>query len=128
MAEENKTIQGRKNLISRIKKKKPNFKRPHWRNYARVKENWRRPKGVHSKIRERRAGKIKRVNIGYGAPAVIKGLHPNGYKEVRIHTPAQISLIDKNTQAARIGSTVGKRKKMEINKIAAEAGVKVLNP
>jgi len=128
MTEKNKILETRKKFVRRIKKKKPKFRRPQWKTRASVSLSWRRPKGIHSKLRERRGGKGKVPAIGYGTPKIIKGLHPSGYEEVLIHTPAQITLIDGKTQAIRIGSSVGKRKRADINELAIKKGVKVLNP
>jgi large subunit ribosomal protein L32e len=89
--------------------------------------NWRRSKGHHSQTRRKAKSKGATVKIGYGSPALIHGFHPSGYEEVLVYKPADVAGIEK-TQAIRIGGTVGRKKQMEIEKIAKEQNVKVLNP
>jgi large subunit ribosomal protein L32e len=57
----------------------------------------------------------------------VNGFHPSGYQEVLVHKPEDVKGITK-TQAIRIGGTVGKKKQLEIEKIAKEQNIKVLNP
>jgi large subunit ribosomal protein L32e len=89
--------------------------------------NWRRSKGHHSQTRRKAKSKGPTVKIGYGSPALINGFHPSGYEEVLVHKPADVAGIAK-TQAIRIAGTVGRRKQLEIERVAREQSVKVLNP
>jgi large subunit ribosomal protein L32e len=89
--------------------------------------NWRRSKGHHSQTRRKAKSKGPTVKIGYGSPALINGFHPSGYEEVLVHKPADVAGIEK-TQAIRIAGTVGRRKQLEIERVAREQSVKVLNP
>jgi len=58
----------------------------------------------------------------------VRGYHPSGYQEVLVHTPAQLEGLDAETQAVRIGRTVGGRKRALIQRRALELGLKILNP
>jgi large subunit ribosomal protein L32e len=89
--------------------------------------NWRRSKGHHSQTRRKAKSKGATVKIGYGSPTLIHGFHPSGYEEVLVYKPADVAGIEK-TQAIRIAGTVGRKKQIEIEKIAKEQSVKVLNP
>jgi large subunit ribosomal protein L32e len=89
--------------------------------------NWRRSKGHHSQTRRQRKAKGAIVKVGYGSPAKVNGFHPSGYQEVLVYRPADVAGIEK-TQAIRVAGTVGKRKQLEIEKIAKEQNIKVLNP
>ena len=109
-------------------KKKPKFIRHMSTSIKRLKESWRKPRGRHSKVRRDMKGKPARPKIGYGAPKNLKGLHPSGYKEVLIRNLKDLEKIDPKKEAIRIASTVGKRKRSEIIKIAKEKNIKVLNP
>ncbi len=80
---------------------------------------WRRPKGIHSKTRERRAGYPSRPEMGMKSPK-------NERKEILI-----IKNI-KDIQKARKGegiiiAKIGRKKRLEIEKRASELGVKILN-
>jgi len=64
---------------------------------------------------------------GYGSPLLAKNLHPSGLKEVIVFNPNGLNVIDNKTQCVRIASTVGKKKREEIVKKAAELKIRVLN-
>jgi len=54
-------------------------------------------------------------------------MHPSGYEEVRIFTPAELAGLNPESQAVRIAGAVGNRKRAEIQTRALELGLKVLN-
>jgi large subunit ribosomal protein L32e len=111
-----------------ISKKRPNFKQfESWR-YVRIKDHWRRPRGIDNKMRFNLSGWPKSVNIGWRGPKAVRGLHPSGLKEVMVWNIADLEKIDPETQAIRIGGTVGKRKKTPIIEEANRLKIKVLNP
>jgi large subunit ribosomal protein L32e len=89
--------------------------------------NWRRSKGHHSQTRRKAKSKGATVKIGYGSPALVHGFHPSGYEEVLVYKPSDVAGIEK-TQAIRVAGTVGRRKQTEIERVAREQNVKVLNP
>lgn len=89
--------------------------------------SWRKPKGHHSQLRRQRKAKGSLVKIGFGSPAAVRGLHASGYEEVIVHKPQDVQGITK-TQAIRVSGTVGKKKQTEIEKVAKELNIKVLNP
>lgn len=111
-----------------VKARKPEFVRQeNWR-YKRVKENWRKPKGIDSKMRLQVKGWPKIVKVGYRGPRVARYLHPSGYRDVLVHNVEELSRLDASRDAARIASTVGARKRAVIVSKAKELGIKVLNP
>lgn len=110
------------------KSNKPKFKRQEQSRYKKLEDKWRKPKGMHSKLRKRKRGKGFRPSIGYGNPESIKGLHPSGFRELHVSNPNDLDAVDKKTHAVRVSSTVGKRKKTEILKKAKKMKITVLNP
>ena len=68
-----------------------------------------------------------RVKVGYRGPKLARNLHPSGFEEVMVYRVEDLNRIDPERQAARIGGTVGVRKRIEIIKKADELGIKVLN-
>jgi large subunit ribosomal protein L32e len=114
-------------LRARVKKGKPEFARPESWRYVRLKENWRNPRGLDSKVRMSIKGWPPPVSSGYGGPRVSKGLHPSGYREVMVYNVEQVSKLTPNTQAVRIGHTVGKRKRTGIVAEARRKRIVVLN-
>lgn len=67
------------------------------------------------------------VRVGHGKVAAARGLHPSGFREVMVHNPDDLEVIDPETEAARVGRTVGGRKRERIHSRADELGIRVLN-
>ncbi len=68
-----------------------------------------------------------RPKIGYRGKKELRGIHPSGYIEVRVENTKDLEKIDNKIHAARIGATVGKRKRNEIIAKANEKNIWVLN-
>lgn len=115
-------------LAERARVSKPAFGRQDHHKKKRVSSSWRAPRGGLSKQRRGIKGKGATVEAGYRTPAAVRDRHPSGFIEVHVHRPADLEDIDPETQAVRIGSTVGARKRERIEDQAAEAGIRVLNP
>ena len=107
--------------------KMPKFKRQEWFRYKKLGDKWRKPKGIHSKLRRKYKYRPPLVSIGYGTPKKVRGLHSSGFEEVLIHNPTQLEGLDPKTQAARVGATVGYKKRIDIEKKASELGIHILN-
>jgi large subunit ribosomal protein L32e len=114
-------------LRTRVKKNKPKFVRQESWRYKRVNKNWRRPRGLDSKMRKKVKGWPPTVNVGYRGPKASRGLHPSGYWEVLVHNTNEVKDVDPETQAIRIAHTVGKRKRGKILVEARKRNIKVLN-
>ena len=108
-------------------RKRPAFKRQNWFRYKRLGQKWRKPRGMHSKMRIRRKYRPPVASISYRGPAAARGLHPSGFAEVVVHRPADLEAIDPQREAARIAATVGDRKREVIETRAAELKIRVLN-
>jgi large subunit ribosomal protein L32e len=114
-------------LRERVKKKKPNFVRHEGWRYKRLKEGWRRPRGLDNKMRRKIKGWPPTVNVGYRGPKATRGLHPSGYKEVLAYNTKDLEEIDPKTQAIKIAHTVGKRKRAKILIEARKKKITILN-
>ena len=110
------------------KYKKTRFTRQESWRYKRVKENWRKPRGIDSKMRKKVKGWPPSPRAGYRSPKKIRGLHPSGYTEVQVQTVEDLDGIDSETQAIRIARAVGDKKRAAIRAIAEERGIHILNP
>jgi large subunit ribosomal protein L32e len=108
-------------------KKRPEFHRQEWFRFKRLGDSWRKPRGLHSKMRTNRGYRPNRVRVGYRGPAKVRGLHPSGFEEVLVYNPNDLDVIDPKTQAVRIGHSVGYRKRMAIVEKAEKLGIRVLN-
>lgn len=122
-----KELKERLLIRKQIKKRTPDFIREEWFRYKRIPRNWRRPDGITSKMRINLKYRPNKVRVGYRGPKETRGLHPSGFEEVAVYNVKDIENVDPKTQAARIGSTVGTKKRIEIEKKAEELDVRVLN-
>ncbi|WGI17218.1 50S ribosomal protein L32e [Methanonatronarchaeum sp. AMET-Sl] len=103
------------------------FRRQESQKRKRVKNKWRRPKGIQSKQRKEIKGKPPLPKVGRKKPEEERGIHPSGYREVLVHNTADLEKINEN-EAARIGGSVGNRKREAIQQKAREKDIKILNP
>src|SRR5574342_386845 len=106
-----------KELLEKRKKvseHRPKFIRQESWRYDRLAENWRKPKGKDNKMRKQKSGVPAIVKVGYRGPRVARGLHPSGYTDNIVHNVTELTGLDPKKDAARLGHTVGKKKKMEI--------------
>ena len=118
------------NLVTRAaeKKKMPKFRRQEWYRYYRLaRTGWRKPNGYQSKQRLNMKYRTPMARIGYGKIASVRGFHPSGFKEVMVNQSSELHGIDPETQAVRIGATVGNRKRSTIHDRADDLGIRVLN-
>jgi large subunit ribosomal protein L32e len=107
--------------------KQPDFKRGEWFRYKRLGTNWRRPRAVTNKMRKKLKYRPPKVRIGFGKPSSVRDFHPSGFVEVLVHNVNELEGMDPKVQAARIGSTVGTRKRRIIIEAADAKGIRVLN-
>lgn len=126
-AQTNGTQERALRLRKRMKQKKPNFVRPESWRYVRIKENWRRPRGLDHKVRLMYDGWPPGVSIGYRSPRATRGLHPSGYREILVFNVEGLKNVDPKTQAIRIAHTVGKRKRARILAEARKKKIVILN-
>ena len=110
------------------KKGTPSFRRTEWFRYKRLsRSGWRKPHGMDNKQRRNYKYRGSLVRIGHGKVNAASGLHPSGFEEVMVHNTRDLDQIDAETQAARVGATVGGRKRENIHSRADELGIRVLN-
>ena len=115
-------------IRSRINKKRPHFKRYESWRFVRIKDQWRKPRGIDNKMRTELQGWPKSVKIGYRGPAAVRGLHASGMEEVMVWNTKDLEKVDPETHVARIGGTVGGRKKETMLEKAKELKIRILNP
>ena len=121
----------RKRLLkvrSSINKRRPKFRQYESWRYVRVKDHWRKPTGIDNKMRFNLKGWPRSVTVGWRGPAEVRGLHSSGMEEVEVWNTADLDKVNPQVQVARIGGTVGARKREAIKAKAAELSVRILNP
>ncbi|OYR62184.1 50S ribosomal protein L32e [Halorubrum ezzemoulense] len=115
-------------LAQKHREGKPQFNRQDYHKKKRIPTSWRKPRGGLSKQRRRMKSKGPVVEAGFRSPTASRDLHPSGFEEVRVHNPDDLEGVDGDTQAVRIASKVGGRKRELIEDEAEERGIRVLNP
>ncbi|MBI4016235.1 MAG: hypothetical protein HY363_00905 [Candidatus Aenigmarchaeota archaeon] len=115
-------------LRKAMKRSRPKFLRTHYGALPRLSKTktWRRPTGIHNKLRHNRFGRPISVTIGYRSPSAVRGLDKNGLLPVRIHTPADVSYLDSKKHSAIIAH-VGMKNRLAILSALKTKGVSVLN-
>jgi large subunit ribosomal protein L32e len=103
------------------------FKREDSHKKGSVPDSWRKPQGKHSRARLKKGHGVAMPNPGYRKPEEERGKHPSGYEEALVHNTDDLEQLDPEEEAARIGSTVGGKKREKIIEKADEEDIKVLN-
>jgi len=115
-------------LAQKHREGKPQFNRQDYHKKKRIPTSWRKPRGGLSKQRRRMKSKGPVVEAGFRSPTASRDLHPSGFEEVRVHNTDDLEGVDGDTQAVRIASKVGGRKRELIEDEAEEREIRVLNP
>lgn len=114
-------------LIRARNAQRTNFKRQGLSRKRKLEHTWRRPRGLQSKQRRGYRAKGAHPQPGYGSPKVVRGMHPSGYEDILVFRLSDLDELKSETQAVRIASTVGNRKRAQIQAKAEELGFRILN-
>ncbi len=114
-------------LRNQIKNKKPLFIRQDTHKRKRLDLKWRKPKGIHSKIRHHFKGRRKMPSPGYGSPRKVKGMHASGLKIMNVVSAEGFKEIKKEKEGIIIPKSIGFKKRLQILKRAKDLGISVLN-
>ncbi|MHA1932913.1 MAG: 50S ribosomal protein L32e [Promethearchaeota archaeon] len=114
-------------LRKNINKKRPSFRRVESWRYKRVKDSWRKARGIDSKTRKKKKLGVKSPTMGYRGPKRVRGLHPSGFIEVRITTPDDLKNLNKNKHVVKISSKLGARKRIVLTDYCQKRGFRILN-
>ena len=122
---------GLKELVAKrklVSSTRPKFVRQESWRYVRIHPEWRKPKGIDNKVRRQDKGWPALVKVGYRGPVKARGLHPSGHFEVMVMRPGDVESLVPGRDVARIGGTVGAKKRALILERATELGIRVVNP
>ncbi|MBI2110520.1 hypothetical protein HYT51_01950 [Candidatus Woesearchaeota archaeon] len=113
------------NIKKQMKAKKPHFKRTNfWKKKLRA--TYRKPRGIHNKMRLKKASHLKRITPGYRTPRKIRHYTREGLKERLIFNEQEINTLTKN-EIAVIASQVGMKTKIKILEKAKENNIQIGN-
>ncbi len=114
-------------LRRQLKAKKPDFLRQDAHKVKRLAKKWRRPKGIHSKMRHKFKGYRKLVSKGYRSPAIVRGFSSKGLEIVLISNLDDLQKINAKAQTALIAKSVSLRKRLAIVDKANEINISIVN-
>jgi large subunit ribosomal protein L32e len=112
------------------KREHPTFNVPNFgaKHRKKVKARWRKQRGIDSKKRVKRSGYGAEPNIGYKNNDEVRYRRPDGRISILVHGRKELEkAIEVKDAAIVFASSISKRKKMELEKIAEEKGAKVAN-
>jgi len=114
-------------LRKKINKSRPSFRRVESWRHKRVKDPWRKARGIDSKTRKKKKSGVKSPSVGYRGPKKVRGLHPSGYEEVRVTTVSDIKNLNNRKHALKISGKLGTKKRIVLVDYCQKMGFKVLN-
>ncbi|MDP3918903.1 MAG: eL32 family ribosomal protein [Nanoarchaeota archaeon] len=113
-------------LRNERKKVKPAFIQQCAHKIITLSFNWRRSKGITSKMRMGLKSKRKSPGVGYSSPKKVKGLNKLGLQNVLVSNVKELENIDPKTQIVLI-SHVGLKRKTIIIKACQEKKLAIAN-
>ena len=114
-------------LRKKINKKRPSFRRVESWRYVRVKDSWRKARGIDSRTRIKSKSGVKSPSAGYRGPKKVRGLHPSGFEEVRVEIIDDMKNLNNKKHAIKISTKLGIKKRINLIDYAQKRGFKILN-
>ncbi|KAJ7568671.1 hypothetical protein O6H91_01G043300 [Diphasiastrum complanatum] len=112
-----------------IKKRVKKFKRAQSDRKISVKTNWRRPKGIDSRVRRKFKGTVLMPNIGYGSNKKTRHVLPSGFVKFVVNNVADLELLLMHNRkySAEIAHNVSTLKRKAIVERAAQLNIALTN-
>lgn len=123
MTEKERLLEMRRNM----KKKRPSFRRVESWRYVRVKDSWRKARGIDSQTRKKTKTGVKSPSVGYRSPKKVRGLHPSGYEEARVDKIRDLENLNPTKHAIKISRRLGAKKRIELIDYAQKRNFRILN-
>ena len=99
-------------IRKKLNKKRPSFRRVESWRYKRVKDPWRKARGIDSRTRIKSKSGVKSPSVGYRGPKKVRGLHPSGYEEVRVTNLSELEDLNHRKHAIKISAKLGAKKRL----------------
>ncbi|MBI3052233.1 50S ribosomal protein L32e [Candidatus Woesearchaeota archaeon] len=110
----------------KAKARKPEFLIQDFHKRKELPKKWRRPRGLHSKLRMRKKGHPHHVEIGFSSPAAVRHLDRKGMKRVLVSNVGDLENLDRQREVALIRHGVGLKKAVLILEAASKLGLGVV--
>ncbi|XP_054576202.1 60S ribosomal protein L32-like [Eptesicus fuscus] len=113
-----------------VKKTTKKFIRHQSDQYVKIKRNWRKPRGIDSRVRRRFKGQILMPNIGYGSNRKTKHMLPSGFRKFLVHnvTELEVLLMCNKSHCAETAHSVSPKNQKATVERAAQLAIRVTNP
>src|SRR5271157_4391162 len=98
------------------------------KNRKGVKERWRKPRGIDSKIRVEKKGHGATPKVGYKNSAEIRFARKDGTFEHLVHNEAELLAIQGDkTRVAVLAHGLSRRTWASLQKVASARGIRIVN-
>lgn len=114
-------------LRKSIKKRKPKFTMQDLHKRSELKDKWRKPKGLQSKMRLSKKGYSRIVSIGWGSPSTVKYMHASGKYVTSIQNKKDLLSINSETHVGEISSTVGLKNRLDLLSESIKKNIFIIN-
>ncbi len=128
MAKKSKSKEELLKVRAAIKRKKPKFIRQDAHKKDKLEEKWRKPRGLHSKMRLKKRGYRRSVTTGYKSPKSVRGLTKREkLLPMLISSKKDLEAIDPKKHAIILSSSIGMRKKALLVQDIKKTGFTIIN-
>nr|ALS05032.1 60S ribosomal protein L32 [Centropages dorsispinatus] len=113
-----------------VKKRTKKFIRHQSDRYDKLKQNWRRPKGIDNRVRRKFRGMYKLPGIGYGSAKATKHMMPSGFRKVLVHNVKELEVLMMQNKkfCAEIAHGVSSKNRKNLVERAQQLAIRVTNP
>merc|ERR1712228_396313 len=98
--------------------------------YDKVKQSWRKPKGIDNRVRRKFKGMYLMPNIGYGSSKTTRHMMPSGFRKVLIHNVKELEVLmmQNKKYCAEIAHGVSAKNRKVLVERAAQLAIRITNP
>merc|ERR1712083_9612 len=95
-----------------------------------VKQSWRKPKGIDNRVRRKFKGMYLMPNIGYGSSKTTRHMMPSGFRKVLIHNVKELEVLmmQNKKYCAEIAHGVSAKNRKVLVERAAQLAIRITNP
>nr|CAG4647534.1 EOG090X0HTB [Megafenestra aurita] len=113
-----------------VKKRTKQFIRHQSDRYAKLKRNWRRPKGIDNRVRRKFKGQYLMPKVGYGSAKATKHMLPNGFRKVVVNNVKELEILmmQNRKYCAEIAHAVSSKKHLLIENRREQTMIRFTSP
>jgi large subunit ribosomal protein L32e len=113
----------------RFRKRKPGHKfiRQDRFRFNKLEAKWRRPRGLHSKMRRSLKNEGLIPKTGYGTPKRIRHKLRNGFMPKLVHNMNELQMINSKKEAVVFSKRIGLKKILEFYNYCRNKNIRIVN-